>query len=1709
MARNVPGSGAVIEPIFNEVFGVRAIKVIDGGEEYDSSDPPRLTVTGCGVPDEEALLYPIIDDDSGQIVHVRVLLPGRGYDPLRVSIIPLQDTPNIVNSFDINRIWQQTPNSPTTSRYQVSGNNLTDRLNITSDNHPKPADIPGERNPGGGDLNDRNFNHTIVYRGGKDVPSPVFPRPDERNKSLGVMANGVFLHTPDWGQIGGAPVGFSVDSVKYDYIQDQDEYDGVTDTNGIYHYQSSKLINHFSENNSVFENGFLKPFTWDIKVEFDNILLIVTNPDESLGTIEVGRIVEVIGGNGRGEVAKVVRNNSGIVERVYIRATSGQFSEDDLIIGSNAFTFVIAQDPITFPNGIFYLNFRDQAAEFGNFANNTYYFAPENIQVQRNYLIVWNQIDPSNQPSALHPDGHPMQFSTTQDGLLNQNPGELYLNSTGDSEAPAADYENELQPLFIMNADENNRIYYYCKYHRHMSGYIGDEGYMVLNPITDPEEITNNYYITDYYTSGSTIDYSRHTDGHSKILGVSFDGYPIYGPWGYNTSGNVVRMTTSYRYKVGSEIDGNRPKVTTSGTVTYTVTVSGNKFLINGELKTFLNLDRGKTYVFNQDDASNDNYIILIGNVTDGWHVGSPPLIGDTTYLYEDGVEYYIDGLQTTYSNYISSFENASTREIRVSPKVDSPRLVYLFSYGTAGVGFRLVQEGYLIGDLVQDYIYDATIGGSSLDPEYNNGPIINVSGDGSDFFKREVTVNGVRVMGAGTVGGQTAVPDAWLEKVGRMFELFTDPNAAGINETAQRNVIKTLSGDAGTYHAAQGPTLQRVARGAGSDYTPNFLTDEGIASWNLSPLFDSHVANDMVWYLNSTGDGYGDGEIDAQEVIEHVFHTLHMHGLDAVSLKMYPYISADWATGPLYSAMVEAYDGGYWDPAGYGGAAFKTDGDAFEVAAKEYLYLLNFCMFEYTGLWDGDSLAPEWADAVRTAAQIQTNLPLGYALFNSYIAPVISKPSLATINGIFGDGNTPAQDNPALAGASGYVVDIASGGSLDEFNGKFGVTPEYPNGTYAYFMLEDNSGNPVYPYVIGPEYYGAPVFEGEDPPELPVEFPTGSSATPVIDPDDGSISYVKMKSSGDSYFGQTEAKILGGEGSGATVTPVVQTITGLSLLSSGRNFATPPTLLFEGGGGQGSRGAAEIDTTGKVTSISIVNTGEFYQEPPFILITGGGGIGAKAVARIQQGEIIGIDVTDPGKGYTNPPNIIFTKLVNLKRKTAARQAFNSASFYLTGLLKSIDADDTTIYVNSTDAFPGSGELILNNEIISYSSKSRERFLGIARGLNFNYDQRVILDTSQNDQLGVSTYEFNVGDRVIRRVESSTNKVAKVYDWNPSSRELLVTFEVDELAFIDGGIPSTEDAIVQFDAGVASSSGPGVLPHTVVTVVGENIVTLTESISSLQDRAFEDDDELEGAGDGIPDLINTGSAFENQINLDGGIYNSLYGIEETLGGQNTTLFQVGDSIKDASLPFKFATIIEAGQLNEGRPQEAIINIKINPNYGNGQNFAVNEVVTGSVSGVIGTVVSWDNVNGILQVKDIVPYNTGDINVGVGGYLYKFSEKGTIVDFIVQSAGADYSAVPTLSVENIGDIQATATLNLTAAGDQIASATITNGGYGYEQYVDNSYNIHPSITAINDPGDSTGSGAVLQAVLGGENIVGNGGASYRIKSIDYQTLIRSE
>lgn len=56
------------------------------------------------------------------------------------------------------------------------------------------------------------------------------------------------------------------------------------------------------------------------------------------------------------------------------------------------------------------------------------------------------------------------------------------------------------------------------------------------------------------------------------------------------------------------------------------------------------------------------------------------------------------------------------------------------------------------------------------------------------------------------------------------------------------------------------------------------------------------------------------------------------------------------------------------------------------------------------------------------------------------------------------------------------YIQDftfVAGSGDLDEHNGRFCVTPEYPGGTYAYFATVDADLNSAYPYFIGPTYHG------------------------------------------------------------------------------------------------------------------------------------------------------------------------------------------------------------------------------------------------------------------------------------------------------------------------------------------------------------------------------------------------------------------------------------------------------------------------------------------------------------------------------------------------------------------------------------------------------------------------------------------------------------
>ena len=542
-------------------------------------------------------------------------------------------------------------------------------------------------------------------------------------------------------------------------------------------------------------------------------------------------------------------------------------------------------------------------------------------------------------------------------------------------------------------------------------------------------------------------------------------------------------------------------------------------------------------------------------------------------------------------------------------------------------------------------------------------------------------------------------------------------------------------------------------------------------------------------------------------------------------------------------------------------------------------------------------------------------------------------------------------------------------------FNSVYGVREVYVTASGSGYDPNDpprlrigNCGTPIREAVLRPviagdagEIIAVEVLdpgEGYDPLRLKIEDDdsNGHATGNVFLKDDGGIDFIQMTGFGDNYF-DASAVIEGGGGSGAELVPITGLLTGLSIQQQGRNYTEEDVnIIISGGGGQGATGVASVNQFGEVSSISLTNAGEFFETPPLIQIIGGGGSGASAEAFIDLGVITNIDLISGGGGYQGTPSVIFTRDTDLIRTARNRQSLNSVLYNLSGILTNVDSNDTVVNIETTDPYPGSGKFLIGREVVRYTGKTATSFTGCDRGVNFRFDQKVILDSLQDDaNTGITQYDFSVTDKVRRVVESSNNRVAIVYDWDPTTRSLYLTFQVDELAFIDGGRSGEKSQIIAFVGGTSGSSGTGVAPHVLIEQEGVDIVAFTNPLSLILNRKFEDDDELNGVGDGIIDLVNTSTEYENQINLDGGIASSKYGIEETLGGQNTTLFQVGDQIYDGNATPLTATIQAAGELGDGDTHTSTASIVIT--YNTTTLFNIPEVVEGLSSGLTATTTS--------------------------------------------------------------------------------------------------------------------------------------------------------
>ena len=142
----------------------------------------------------------------------------------------------------------------------------------------------------------------------------------------------------------------------------------------------------------------------------------------------------------------------------------------------------------------------------------------------------------------------------------------------------------------------------------------------------------------------------------------------------------------------------------------------------------------------------------------------------------------------------------------------------------------------------------------------------------------------------------------------------------------------------------------------------------------------------------------------------------------------------------------------------------------------------------------------------------------------------------------------------------------VHQSGHLDQNNGRFCVTPDYPEGTYAYFITVDGNDDPQFPYILGDNYYSIPrdsnytqALSHTDIPKTSTRLRTadidanGELAVAVIeDIERGNVSGAEIYSSVDTFSVGSEVFIDNTSTSGFGATAEVSSVkeSRLSLLS-------------------------------------------------------------------------------------------------------------------------------------------------------------------------------------------------------------------------------------------------------------------------------------------------------------------------------------------------------------------------------------------------------------------------------------------------------------------------------------------------------------------------------------------------------------------------------
>jgi hypothetical protein len=155
-----------------------------------------------------------------------------------------------------------------------------------------------------------------------------------------------------------------------------------------------------------------------------------------------------------------------------------------------------------------------------------------------------------------------------------------------------------------------------------------------------------------------------------------------------------------------------------------------------------------------------------------------------------------------------------------------------------------------------------------------------------------------------------------------------------------------------------------------------------------------------------------------------------------------------------------------------------------------------------------------------------------------------------------------------------------------------------------------------------------------------------------------------------------------------------------VELTDPGYGYATPPGVMFSGGGGVGAAATTTI-ADGVVGIITVTNGGYGYPSNPSVTFSApvGGGVTARGLAYVTAGIVTTIRITDSGSGYTSPPTITIESPYSAGLGTFFyNETITGTISSTTAVVRSWNAATNELQIANPSGDWTDGELVIGND---------------------------------------------------------------------------------------------------------------------------------------------------------------------------------------------------------------------------------------------------------------------------------------------------------------------------------------------------------------------------------------------------------------------------